>query len=152
MLDSRGGNLEEFFRHESSPYPPALSTEGSINSCTKSDLLRCIMETSTAGDEDVTAPDMYDFITIDGGMLIHSLPGTSVHGKSNDVKTMAIEEMAHITSIGSSGRSKCYKEVVIESQEFNKLRGWIERPVQGQPTITLQARVVPSDYARFGYR
>ena len=84
MLDSRGGNLEEFFRHESSPYPPALSTEGSINSCTKSDLLRCVMETSAAGDEDVTAPDMYDFITIDGGMLIHSLPGTSVHGKSFD--------------------------------------------------------------------
>ena len=60
--------------------------------------------------------------------------------------------MAHITSIGSRGRSKCYKEVVIESQQFNKLRGWIERPVQGQPTITLHARVVPSDYAHFGYR
>ena len=26
----------------------------------------------------------YDFITIDGGMLVHSLPGTSVHGKSFD--------------------------------------------------------------------
>ena len=69
-----------------------------------------------------------------------------------NVKTMAIEEMAHITSIGSCGSSRCYNEVVIESQQFNKLRGWIERPVKGQPTITLQARVVPSDYAHFGYR
>ena len=39
VLDSRGGDLEEFFHHESSPYPPALSSEGSLNSCTKSDLL-----------------------------------------------------------------------------------------------------------------
>ena len=81
-----------------------------------------------------------------------SASGACAYGGDTNVKTMAIEEMAHITSIGSSGRSKCYKEVVIESQQFNKLRGWIERPVQGQPTITLQARVVPSDYAHFGYR
>ena len=33
-----------------------------------------------------------------------------------NLKTMAIDEMAHITSIGSRGRSKCYNEVVIESQ------------------------------------
>ena len=69
-----------------------------------------------------------------------------------NVKTIATEEMAHVTSIGSRGSTKCYNEVVIESQQFNKLRGWIERPVKGQPTITLQARIVPSDYAHFGYR
>ena len=68
------------------------------------------------------------------------------------MKTMATEEMAHITSIGSRGSTRCYNEVVIESQQFNKLRGWIERPVKGQPTITLQARIVPSDYDHFGYR
>ena len=38
-LDSRGGNLEDFFRHESSPYLLALSYIGVLNSCTKSDLL-----------------------------------------------------------------------------------------------------------------
>ena len=68
------------------------------------------------------------------------------------MKTMATEEMSHITSIGSRGSTKCYNVVVIESQQFNKLRGWIERPVKGQPTITLQARIVPSGYAHFGYR
>ena len=88
MLDSRGGNLEEFFRHESSPYPPALSSEGSLNSCTKSDLLIYIMEASTSSaisvDEELVAPDVYDFIVIDGGILIHSLPGTTVQGKTFD--------------------------------------------------------------------
>ena len=36
-------------------------------------------------------------------------------GDTNE-KTMATEEMPHITSIGSRGSTKCYNEVVIESQ------------------------------------
>ena len=81
-----------------------------------------------------------------------SAGGAHVCGGDTNVKTMAVEYMAHITSIGSRGRNTRYKEFVIESQQFNTLRGGIEGPVQGQPTITLQARVVPSDYAHFGYR
>ena len=88
VLDSRGGNLEEFFRHESSQYPPALSCEGSLNSCTKSDLLAYILEASISSaisvDEELVAPDAYDFIVNDGGVLIHSLPGTNVEGKTFD--------------------------------------------------------------------
>ena len=84
------------------------------------------------------------------GSTPNSRDGTRACGGDTNVKTMATEEMAHITS--SRGSTKCYNEVVIESQQFNKLRGWIERPVKGQPTITLQARIVPSDYAHFGYR
>ena len=88
MLDSQGGNLEEFFRHESSSSPASLSSEGSINSCTKSDLLACIMEASAStglsADEELVAPDDYGVIVIDGGALIHSLPGTTVQGKTFD--------------------------------------------------------------------
>ena len=88
VLYSRGGDLEEFFQHESSPYPPALSSEGSLNSCTKSDLLVYNMEASTSSpisvDEELVARDVYDFIIIDGGVLIHSLPGTNVQGKTFD--------------------------------------------------------------------
>ena len=85
-LDNRGGDLKEFCRHESSPYPPALSSEGSLNSCTKSDLLVYSMAAGTSSaisvDEDVFAPDFNDLIIIDGGVLIHSLPGTTVQGKA----------------------------------------------------------------------
>ena len=35
-------------------------------------------------DEELVAPDVYDFIIIDGGILIHSLPGTIVQGKTFD--------------------------------------------------------------------
>ncbi len=85
MVDSRGGNLEEFFRHESSS-PPPLASEGSINSCNKLDLLACIMEagacTGLPADAELFAPDDYRVIVIDGGALIHSLPGTIVQGNA----------------------------------------------------------------------
>lgn len=87
VLDSRGGNLQDFFRHESSPFPPALCSEGTINSCTKSDLLTCILESVTSDiltDEELVAPDVYGVIVIDGGTLIHSLPGTTIQGKPFD--------------------------------------------------------------------
>lgn len=46
------------------------------------------MESSTSSvvsvDEELVAPDVYDFIIIDGGVLIHSLPGTTVQGKTFD--------------------------------------------------------------------
>ena len=61
-----------------------MSSAGSLNSCTKSDLLAYILESSASSaisvDEELVAPDVYDFIVIDGGALIHSLPGTSVQG------------------------------------------------------------------------
>ncbi|CAL8254510.1 unnamed protein product [Boreogadus saida] len=86
VLESRSGNLEDFFCHESSPYPPALSCEGSLNSCTKSDLLFYILGNPKSGgisdSEETVAPDLYDFIVIVGGALIHSLPGTTVQGKT----------------------------------------------------------------------
>ena len=50
VLESRGGNLTEFFRHESAIYPPALSSRGKMNSCTKSDLLNCILDADTTSN------------------------------------------------------------------------------------------------------
>ena len=80
--DSRGGDLAEFFRHESSLYPSALSCEGSLILCTKSDLLECIANTNK---EELIAPETCDFVILDGGVLIHTLPGTAVQGKTYEV-------------------------------------------------------------------
>ncbi len=67
---------------------PALSSEGLLNSCTKSDLLRCIMistaTTDLSVDEELVAPDVFGVVVIDGGALIHALPGTTMQGKSFD--------------------------------------------------------------------
>ena len=46
------------------------------------------MEASTSSPisvgEELVAPEVYYFIIIDGGVLIHSLPGTTVQGKTFD--------------------------------------------------------------------
>ena len=39
---------------------------------------------ATSVHEELVAPDAYDLIVIDGGALIHSLPGTAVYGKTFD--------------------------------------------------------------------
>ena len=47
-----------------------------------------VMEASASSqicvDEDILVPNAYDFIIIDGGALIHTLPGTTVQGKNFD--------------------------------------------------------------------
>ena len=48
--ESRGLNLADFFAYESSPYPPALATHGIMHSCTKCDLMACLLETSLIAD------------------------------------------------------------------------------------------------------
>lgn len=40
------------------------------------------MSGGISDNEEKVAPDRYDFIVIDGGALIHSLPGTTVQGKT----------------------------------------------------------------------
>ena len=40
--------------------------------------------TGLSADEELVAPDDYGVIVIDGGALIHSLPGTTVQGKTFD--------------------------------------------------------------------
>ena len=76
------------FRHKSSPLPPALSSEGTLNSCKKSDLFECIQEATIRSDyyvvEEPVAPNTYGFIVIDGGALIHSIPGKAIQGKTFD--------------------------------------------------------------------
>ena len=39
---SRDGDLNEFFRHENHPYPPALTNLGALRFGSKSDLLSCV--------------------------------------------------------------------------------------------------------------
>ena len=43
-------NLADFFAYESSPYPPLLATHGIMHSCTKSDLMAWLLETSLVAD------------------------------------------------------------------------------------------------------
>ena len=48
ILESRDGDLKEFFRHETSSWPPVLSSGGLLNTCAKSVLLKCLLDPTTS--------------------------------------------------------------------------------------------------------
>ena len=70
----RGGNMDDFFRHENQTCPPSLSQFGQLHSGTKSDLTHCL-EKLTPVHED--APDVTALL-LDGAVIVNMLkPGNS---------------------------------------------------------------------------
>src|SRR6218665_149278 len=73
--------LEEFLRHESSQYRPALTSGRSLNSCTKSDLLVYFMESCTSStisvEEELAVPYFLGLVIIYGLVFIHLIHGTN---------------------------------------------------------------------------
>ena len=48
ILESQDGDLKEFFRHETSSWPPVLSSGGLLHTCAKSVLLKCLLNPTTS--------------------------------------------------------------------------------------------------------
>ena len=69
----RGGDLDDFFRHENQPCPPSLTKQGQIRSCTKSDLLQCLEEHSGIHNNKVVHCPQVDTVVIDGAAMVHSV-------------------------------------------------------------------------------
>lgn len=73
-FQSRDGDLDEFFRHENHPYPPALSNLGALRFGSKSDLLSCVCSDAQS------MPDLSDIVAdamiVDGAVAVQMLkPG-----------------------------------------------------------------------------
>ena len=66
---TRDGNLEEFFGHENQACPPAMSDGESLRLGTKSDLLKCFEEFSSAQSE---VPDT-TCLVLDGAVTVQML-------------------------------------------------------------------------------
>ena len=66
---ARDGNLEEFFRHENQVCPPALSDGESLRLGTKSNLLQCFEDFSSAQSE---VPDT-TCLVLDGAVIVQML-------------------------------------------------------------------------------
>ena len=70
------GDLDEFFQHENQVCPPALSQMGVMRTGTKSDLLHCL-EDLTSARENATSPTVQVSI-LDGAAIVNMLrPGTA---------------------------------------------------------------------------
>ena len=71
---TRGCDLQEFFRHENQPYPPSLSKKGNLRACTKADLVDVL-------EEKVKLPESEpetDVFIVDGSALVNTVaPKTS---------------------------------------------------------------------------
>ncbi len=73
-MQSRDGDLKEFFAHEMQSFPPSLSDLGNLNlPSAKSELLQCIQQ---PGENE--PPTMFDCIVLDGPVTVHSLPTSGV--------------------------------------------------------------------------
>ena len=66
----RSGDLEEFFSHENQNYPPSLSSQGHLNSGTKSDLVGCL---EVLEDCPSTTKPQVDVVILDGAAVVHIL-------------------------------------------------------------------------------
>lgn len=62
---NRDGNLEEFFKYENQPEPPALSEGGKLRSGHKSDLIKCLEKLV----EGTSETPRVDAIIMDGAVL-----------------------------------------------------------------------------------
>ena len=86
---AREGNLEEFFKHENSSSPPALSCHGKMRTGQKSELITCI-EVSTTFER----PSV-DAVVLDAAAIVNMLPP----GKCKTFKEYAeIVFLPHIVS------------------------------------------------------
>ena len=73
-MQSRDGDLKEFFAHEIQSFPPSLSDFGKLHlPTTKSDILKCLEE-----PEQPEPPLTYDCIVLDGAVIVHLLPTAEV--------------------------------------------------------------------------
>ena len=68
-MQSRDGDLNEFFAHEIQSFPPSLSDLGKLHlPNTKSDLLKCLDQPGLPDP-----PSTYDCIVLDGAVVVHFL-------------------------------------------------------------------------------
>lgn len=68
-MQTRDGDMDDFFAHEVQPFPPSLSDDGNIRlPSAKSDLLKCLPRTI-----DAKPPNFFDCKVLDGAVVVHSL-------------------------------------------------------------------------------
>ena len=73
-MQSREGDLREFFAHEIQAFPPSLSDLGKpYLPGTKSEILNCIEQ-----PEVPAPPSMYDCTVVDGAVIVHILSTKAV--------------------------------------------------------------------------
>jgi hypothetical protein len=66
-------------------------------------------------------------------------------------KLITIKGVPLITAGVTSGCHKGGQSIILEEAQYDNMKGWIKRQCLSQPTVSLQATLVPSDYTHFGH-
>ena len=98
---TRDGDLDEFFKHENNPFPPAISQMGGLRTGTKSDLIRCLESVNPVQDE--YSQPMVQVSILDGAAIINMLRPGAVRtflDYANDVfKPYIISQLQHVARL-----------------------------------------------------
>ena len=70
-VQHRDGDMNEFFQHETCPFPPSLTDVDKIKFGKKADLLKCL--TSSDGTVEQQPPSTFDCTIFDGPAVAHAL-------------------------------------------------------------------------------
>ncbi|KAK3923417.1 Envelopment polyprotein [Frankliniella fusca] len=139
---NRKNNLDEFFKHENQPQPPALSFGGEPTSCDKSDLIHCLIDASEEATSEV-CPKV-DAIVIDGPAVVHIL-GSQKSKTFGDYIDSVIKRFVD-SQLGSVDRI----DFVWDRYDPNSLKHSTrqKRGDGARTKVTLQTKV-PKNWARF---
>ncbi|KAK3746528.1 hypothetical protein QZH41_007370 [Actinostola sp. cb2023] len=140
ILQSRYGNLEEFFKFENHPWPPSLSQMGELRGGQKSDLVKCLQSVVTPATEQPTL----DAIILDGAVIVQMLNPGTVRTFEEYCETVFGPYIArHIQSV------KRVDLVFDDYQEDSLKKAARERRGTGQRRRVTPSTRIPSDWKGF---
>lgn len=132
-LQTRKGDIREFFSHEVHKYPPSISEYGRIRlPSSKSDLLKCFAQTGNA-----TLPDHFDCKILDGAVIVHSLPITDATTFDQYAERVFIPHI--VRQLGESKRVDIvwddYRPDSLKESTREKRGKGVRRKVSGQTKL-----------------
>lgn len=70
--EARGGNLDDFFKHENHAWPPSISEFGQLRTSVKSDIIGCLEGVVPDHDQ----PNNLDLVLLDGAVIVNLIRPT----------------------------------------------------------------------------
>ena len=113
----------------------AVSTTCDPSSMSQDESVTALPSTTSDADVTLSSPTPQD----------EGCADPSVAGSSDD--DTHLEAEAGLISLTDASPA-----ISIDTQQFDRLKGWINRPPSSHPTVNLDAHVDPSDYEHFGYK
>ena len=82
------------------------------------------------------------------------LPSDSPHNSDAEPNTYVAsgDDTILEADVGLVTLTNTSPAISIDTQQYDRMKGWINRPPSSHPTVTLDARVDASDYEHFGYK